>query len=89
MKTEWGFDKLISHEALTDASNGYLVDDKCVFGAEVFVCKERSTGKGECLSMIKDAVAGKYTWKKENFSKLDSECYESNTFNAGNHKWYV
>ncbi|XAR52942.1 hypothetical protein NMG60_11021283, partial [Bertholletia excelsa] len=36
LKTEWGFDKLLSLDQL-DESNGYLFDDCCVFGAEVFV----------------------------------------------------
>ncbi|XP_040374728.1 ubiquitin C-terminal hydrolase 12 [Rosa chinensis] len=48
-----GFDKLIRLEEFTDVSNGYLIDDKCVFGAEVFVCKERKTGQAECISRIK------------------------------------
>ena len=50
VKLEWGFDKFIPLEAFNDASNGYFVDDTCVFGAEVFV-KERNIIKGECLSM--------------------------------------
>uniref|UniRef100_A0A5B6YTY4 MATH domain-containing protein n=1 Tax=Davidia involucrata TaxID=16924 RepID=A0A5B6YTY4_DAVIN len=89
MKLEWGFDQFVALKTFNDASNGYLVDDTCVFGAEVFVCKERSTHKGECLSMVKDAIPYKHTWKIENFSKLDAECYDSNTFNAGDHKWKI
>ncbi|GAY34876.1 hypothetical protein CUMW_013770 [Citrus unshiu] len=34
VKLEWGFDQFIPLEAFNDASNGYLVDDTCVFGAE-------------------------------------------------------
>ncbi|KAM1633877.1 hypothetical protein ACFXTN_010872 [Malus domestica] len=34
-----------------------------VFGADVFVCKERRTGNGECLSMIKNAVMRKHVRK--------------------------
>ncbi|XP_015900092.1 uncharacterized protein LOC107433325 isoform X2 [Ziziphus jujuba] len=89
LKLEWGFDQFIPLKAFNDASNGFLVDDTCVFGAEVFVCKERSTGKGECLSMIKDAVMNKHVWRVENFSKLDAECNDSKTFNAGDHKWKI
>ncbi|XP_015899301.3 TNF receptor-associated factor homolog 1b [Ziziphus jujuba] len=87
LKLEWGFDKFISLKAFNDARNGFLVDDSCVFGAEVFVCKERSTGKGQCLSMIKDAIMNKHVWKVENFSKLVVENIDSKTFNAGDHKW--
>ncbi|KAL3824138.1 hypothetical protein ACJIZ3_020167 [Penstemon smallii] len=34
VKTEWGFPKFISKKSLIDPSNGYLVNDNCVFGAE-------------------------------------------------------
>lgn len=87
MKLEWGFDKFIHHKAFSDAVNGYLVDDSCVFGAEVFVSKETSKGKAECLSMIKEAITCKHTWKVENFSKPDQISQESKTFNGGNYKW--
>ncbi|KAF2294679.1 hypothetical protein GH714_014993 [Hevea brasiliensis] len=52
-KTKWGFDKLVSLNAFNEASNGYLVDDCCILGAEIFVIER--TGKeekGKCLSMF-------------------------------------
>ncbi|KAK8988317.1 hypothetical protein V6N11_065911 [Hibiscus sabdariffa] len=85
----WGFDQLIPIRTFNDVGNGYLLDDSCVFGAEVFVTKEMSSGKGECLSMIKDAVSSKHVWKIENFSNLDSENQESQQFSAANHKWTI
>ncbi|XP_048136928.1 uncharacterized protein LOC115732650 isoform X2 [Rhodamnia argentea] len=87
MKIERGFDQFIPLKTLNDARNGYLVDDTCVFGAEVFVTRERSTGKGENLSMVKDRVVQKCSWKIDNFSKLDKEFSESKVFIAGNQKW--
>ena len=87
LKLEWGFDQFIPLIAFNDASNGYLVEDTCVFGAEVFV-KERNMVKGECLSMEKYAYSSKYVWKVENFSKLDKGRQESQVFCAGNQKWY-
>ncbi|KAJ0034576.1 hypothetical protein Pint_24233 [Pistacia integerrima] len=89
LKLEWGCDQYIPLTVFNDASNGYLVEDSCVFGAEVFVCKETITGKGECLSMIKDAPTCKHVWKVEGFSKLNEECYESKVFIAGDHKWKI
>ncbi|KAF9606351.1 hypothetical protein IFM89_025019 [Coptis chinensis] len=93
MKTEWGFDQLIALKTFNDPSNGYLVDDECVFGAEVFTCNEKSQGKGERLSMIKGATSCKNTWKIENYPKLEKgsmkECLESEPFTAGDHKWLV
>lgn len=89
MKLERGFDQFISLKALRDAANGFLVDDTCVFGAEVFVCKERTTDKGECLQMIKDPIMYKHTFKVESYSKLAVECSESEEFNAADQKWYL
>ncbi|XP_011012207.1 PREDICTED: uncharacterized protein LOC105116508 [Populus euphratica] len=80
MTTEWGFDQLLSHETLNDASNGYLVKDCCVFGAEIFVIEP--TGKWELLSMVKKPANGSLTWKIEDFSKLDKSSYLSKAFTA-------
>ncbi|KAL3641552.1 hypothetical protein CASFOL_012367 [Castilleja foliolosa] len=49
LKQEWGFIKFISKKDFTDPLNGYLVDDKCGFGAEVFVHKTKAVI--ECLSL--------------------------------------
>ncbi|GAV71632.1 MATH domain-containing protein [Cephalotus follicularis] len=89
LKLEWGFDQFIPIKAFNDAGNGYLVNDTCVFGAEVFVSKERGIGNGECLSMIKDPISSKHVWKIENFSNLHSECYDSEVFFAGDQKWKI
>ncbi|CAB4293035.1 unnamed protein product [Prunus armeniaca] len=89
MKLNWGFDQFLSQKVFTEASNGFLLDDTSVFGAEIFVCKERSTCKGEYLSMVKDAVMYKHVWKIDNFSKLDAEFYDSKTFISGDQKWKI
>ncbi|KAK0608418.1 hypothetical protein LWI29_030382 [Acer saccharum] len=89
LKLESGFDHFVPLKAFNDASNGYLVEDKCVFGTEVFVTKERSRVKAECLSMIKDTSSVKYVWKIENYSKLNAAYYDSEVFSAGGHKWKI
>ncbi|XP_017973953.1 PREDICTED: MATH domain and coiled-coil domain-containing protein At3g58210-like [Theobroma cacao] len=71
MKTEWGFDQLVPLESFNDPSNGYLVDDSCVFGAEVFVIEQ--TRKLECVSIINQPHGNPITFKIKNFSKLDKE----------------
>ncbi|KAK9265675.1 hypothetical protein L1049_012563 [Liquidambar formosana] len=83
-KPEYGFSRLISLTAFHNASNGYLVEDSCVFGAEVFVIKNKS--KAERLTMIKDPVIS-YTLEVDNFSKLNGECYRSHDFTCGGTKW--
>ncbi|KAI3469195.1 hypothetical protein Pfo_025858 [Paulownia fortunei] len=89
MKLEWGFDKFMPLTAFKDPANGYLVNDTCVFGAEVYVCLEKLKGKGECLSMIKDAISYKNTWRIENFSSLTEECVDSKPFSAADRKWKI
>ncbi|KAM0965889.1 hypothetical protein TB2_021397 [Malus domestica] len=84
-----GFDKLISLKELADASNGYVINDTCVFGVEVFVCKERRAGNGRSISMTKNAAMYTHVWKIENFSKLKDEYYCSKPFTAENQRWKI
>ncbi|KAF3965535.1 hypothetical protein CMV_010280 [Castanea mollissima] len=88
-KLEWGYDKVIPLKTFKDASDGYLVDDTCVFGAEVFVSKQRSMDKGECLELIKESITNKFVFRIENYSKLTADDYDSNSFNVGNYKWKI
>ncbi|KAM7481253.1 hypothetical protein LguiB_005836 [Lonicera macranthoides] len=79
-RTEWGFNKFISFQTLTNASKGYNQDDACVFGAEVFVIKQSG--------LMEDVTT--YTWKVENFSTIkDKECHYSNTFLVHGYSWYL
>nr|DAD33980.1 TPA_asm: hypothetical protein HUJ06_004620 [Nelumbo nucifera] len=87
MKTEWGFDQFLQLAVFHDSSFGYLVDDTCVFGVEIFVMK--NTGKGECLSLIKQTSPSTYTWKIEHFSQLVNEIYYSEEFVAEDYKWKI
>jgi hypothetical protein len=85
-KTEWGFAHLLSHDTLNDSSNGYLVDDSCAFGEEVFI-----TCKGECLSMISQPQSNYFTWKIDNFNNfkcLKQKFYFSEQFTVEGRKWY-
>ncbi|KAL2338899.1 hypothetical protein Fmac_013345 [Flemingia macrophylla] len=87
MKVERGFDRFISLKEFNLASKNYLVGDTCAFGAEVFVCNETSTGKGECLVMMKETIKYKHCYQFDYLSELESECYDSKPFNAGNYEW--
>ncbi|XVF13513.1 hypothetical protein REPUB_Repub08aG0214400 [Reevesia pubescens] len=84
MKTELGFAEFLSLDAFNEASNGYLLEDSCVFGAEVFVVN--STGNGECLSILKNPIQNIYTWKIASFSTLTKECL-TREFTVGEHQW--
>lgn len=83
---EWGFSNFIAWETLIDPTNGYIVDDKCLFGAEVFVIK--SKGIRECLSLSKVTDSCKREFKLSKFSELKNEWY-SEEFITGDHKWYI
>ncbi|XVE74081.1 hypothetical protein DITRI_Ditri11bG0170500 [Diplodiscus trichospermus] len=85
MKTEWGFAQLLSLESFNDTSNGYLVGDCCIFGAEVFLMERNC--KWECLSIIKEPDDNTIIFKLDNFSKLDKKYYESAVHAIGDSKW--
>lgn len=87
MKTEMGFDQLLPLTLFNDESKGYLIDDCCTFGAEIFVIKH--TSKGECLSLMKQPSHSSFTWSIQKFSALDQESCKSQVFATGGHKWYV
>ncbi|XP_054789486.1 uncharacterized protein LOC129295030 [Prosopis cineraria] len=85
-KTEWGFDELVPTDTLEDVANGYVVDDLCVFGTEIFV--HEYSGNWECVSpAIKDPSFGTYTWKLTNFSKIGTEYCDSESFTVEGAKW--
>ena len=85
MKTEWGFTKFLPLDTFKDVSHGYLVNDCCLFGVEVFVHNHSS--KLECVSMTKQPANSTLTWKIENFSALDEESY-SQEFTVADSQWY-
>ncbi|XP_019265061.1 PREDICTED: uncharacterized protein LOC109242675 [Nicotiana attenuata] len=84
IKLEWGLPKFLPHKAFKEASNGYLIDDKCVFGAEIFVVQRQTIG--ECLSVEKSNDKFKREWKISNFSNLGKDLL-SEEFTVGDHKW--
>ncbi|XVE67960.1 hypothetical protein DITRI_Ditri09bG0029900 [Diplodiscus trichospermus] len=84
MKTEWGIAQLLSLDHFKDASNGYLVDDSCTFGVEIFVIKQ--TGKLERLSMIKPSRNNTITFRLKSYSKSSDRCL-SDIQTIGDSKW--
>ncbi|XP_074348906.1 uncharacterized protein LOC141687507 isoform X2 [Apium graveolens] len=89
-KKESGFDRLIPLEAFNAATNGYLVDDSCVFGVEVY--KIKSTGNGETVNILEHPKKVTFDWKICDFSKICKEkvnCQDiaSEEFTGGQCKW--
>ncbi|OMO63551.1 TRAF-like family protein [Corchorus olitorius] len=74
------------YDDFTDPTSGYLKDDCCVFGVEVFVVKNQA--KGETLSMKTEAdILNTHTWKIEKFSELTDDCCYSKVFSNGGYEW--
>ncbi|OAY56213.1 MATH domain and coiled-coil domain-containing protein At2g42480 [Manihot esculenta] len=86
-KLEWGSDLFIPITKFSDASNGYLVNNTFVLGAEVIsVRKETVTGKGESFKMTKELPDTKLAWKIKKFSKIKEKCCRK-IFTAGDQQW--
>ncbi|XP_058189029.1 MATH domain and coiled-coil domain-containing protein At3g58400-like isoform X3 [Rhododendron vialii] len=84
MKTKWGFTQLLPLSSFSDAANGYLINDMCVFGVEIFVVSYN--GRGECLNLLK-VLDTTYAWNIEKFSSLQDEYHYSDVFTIGQRKW--
>ncbi|KAF6134062.1 hypothetical protein GIB67_005072 [Kingdonia uniflora] len=83
-QVRYGFSNLVHHSTFHDPCNGYLVNDICLFGVEIFIVSYR--GRSKCLSLIKGVPKDKHTWMIERLTKSNDACY-SNTFIAGGLKW--
>lgn len=85
--TERGFAQLLSHDTLNESSNGYLVDDTCVFGVEVFVIK--GTCRGEILTMVNQPQPNYFTWRIDKYTTSKDKFYSSEQFTVEGRKWYA
>lgn len=86
LKTEWRFAQLLSHDTLNESSNGYLVDDTCLFGVEVFVIK--GTCRGESLLMVNQPQPNYFTWRIDKYTTLKDPVYFSDQFTVEGRRWY-
>uniref|UniRef100_A0A803PXL1 MATH domain-containing protein n=1 Tax=Cannabis sativa TaxID=3483 RepID=A0A803PXL1_CANSA len=88
LKKEWGFEQIESLETFKDVSNGYLFNDSCAFGADVFVMKH--TLNSETLSVFRreDLTNPTFRWEIKEFSKMDKSII-SKKFCSGETNWYL
>ncbi|XP_027769587.1 uncharacterized protein LOC107022136 [Solanum pennellii] len=82
-------DNYLVFQAFNNPENGYVADDTCVLGEEVYVRHEKFQGRQDCLPVVKDPISYKYTWKINKFSALTADCLDSNTFMVAEHKWKI
>ncbi|KAL2926644.1 Ubiquitin carboxyl-terminal hydrolase 12, partial [Bienertia sinuspersici] len=87
LKNEWGIPKLLPLKSFTNACNGFLVNDCCVFGAEILV--RNGQVKRSILSHLESKSERSYTWKIEEFSNLSNNRLDSPVFSFGEWSWYV
>ncbi|KAF7848783.1 hypothetical protein BT93_L1566 [Corymbia citriodora subsp. variegata] len=85
LKAQWGVPRFMPLKLFADPSNGYLVDDTCVFGAEVFVIK--SSGVGERVRMLEESTSYTYEWKISGLLSSADEYRFSDVFTVGVHEW--
>ncbi|XP_030471518.2 uncharacterized protein LOC115689571 [Syzygium oleosum] len=86
LRSDWGVPRYMPLKIFADPSNGYLVDDTCVFGVEVFVIK--SSGVGECVRTLKESTSYTHEWKISRLADW-SEYQFSDVFTVGVYKWKV
>ncbi|XP_012851652.1 PREDICTED: uncharacterized protein LOC105971349 [Erythranthe guttata] len=82
-KSEWGISKFISRKVLFDPSNGYIIDDSCVFGAEVFVVKREAVIERVLLTNVNTYY--NHALEISGFSQLPQR-WVSEEFDAGGQK---
>ncbi|EYU25558.1 hypothetical protein MIMGU_mgv1a026154mg [Erythranthe guttata] len=85
-KSEWGISKFISRKVLSDPSNGYIIDDNCVFGAEVFVVKREAVIERVVLTNVNTYY--NHALEISGFSQLPQR-WVSEEFDGGGQKWKI
>ncbi|XP_047309364.1 uncharacterized protein LOC124912760 [Impatiens glandulifera] len=84
-----GIDRFIDLPTFELSSNGYLVDDKCVFGAEVFLIKQTSKVEMLILQDEDSSFTASHIWKIKSFSSRPLERFVSEIFIWGDFKWRI
>ncbi|XP_021737852.1 uncharacterized protein LOC110704379 [Chenopodium quinoa] len=69
LKDKWGVPKFVPISTFNDADYGFLVDDCCVFGAEVLVINNQQV-KISTMSIVEEKSVKSYTWRIESFQSL-------------------
>ncbi|KAI9096375.1 hypothetical protein K1719_026094 [Acacia pycnantha] len=79
-KKVWGFEEVLPMQIFKDINKGYLVNDCCSFGAEVFVIpKTRKYEFVRSLTPSEENNNKRFTWKLGNFSK-NTQSFRSQVF---------
>ncbi|KAK8960578.1 hypothetical protein KSP40_PGU008257 [Platanthera guangdongensis] len=82
---EMGFRSMIDLKTFKDPLNGYLVKNTCMFSVKILQHVFIQTPI-ECVRPM-ELVSHEYSWKIENFSKMDNKTCHYKKFTAGDYLW--
>ncbi|KAG0496713.1 hypothetical protein HPP92_001404 [Vanilla planifolia] len=82
-----GLRGFVDNKTFKDSSKGYVVKDSCMFGVKIFHVVPIQTAT-ECLHPV-EKIKHEYTWKIENFSKLDKKTSHEKKFTGGDYIWSI
>ncbi|KAK8923694.1 hypothetical protein KSP39_PZI019136 [Platanthera zijinensis] len=76
---------MVDLKTFRDSSHGYLVNDSCMFGVKILQIIPMQTPTEYLHPM--DKISHEFSWKIENFSKLDKNICHEKKFTAGDYLW--
>ncbi|KAK8946631.1 hypothetical protein KSP39_PZI007429 [Platanthera zijinensis] len=82
-----GFRNMIDLKSFRDSSNGYLMKDSCMFGVKILQIVPMQTPT-ECFYPM-EKISHEFSWKIENFSKLDKKIRYTKKFTTGDYLWSI
>ncbi|CAG7860129.1 unnamed protein product [Brassica rapa] len=82
---EWGYAQLIPLSTFHNPSQGYIVQDTCSFGAEIFIVKP--VEQQERVTVVSNPPNNVFTWRLLRFSTLQNKFYNSPSFLVGDRYW--
>ncbi|XP_022775874.1 uncharacterized protein LOC111317724 [Durio zibethinus] len=84
----WGLSQLVSLDCFRNTSNGFLVNDSCVFGVEVFDIKcDAFEVQGAYLRTLRQQSEIVKIWTVEKLSELKETGHFSEQFSVGGYNW--
>ena len=86
-KKEWGFEQLIDLASFENTNEGYIVQDTCSFGVEIFIVKPAKVQ--EKVTFVSNPPRNVFTWMIPHFSDMEDKFYYSDDFLVGDRYWLV
>ena len=86
-KKELGFEQLIDLASFENTNEGYIVQDTCSFGVEIFIVKPAKVQ--EKVTFVSNPPRNVFTWMIPHFSDMEDKFYYSDDFLVGDRYWLV